>query len=160
MRWKRRIAGAVWRALAPFLAVALVAVPLAWVVERRALQRQGAEVMAAAQSVWDGVAAGHVLDLFEADGRLPPAIRAEPMRRARCREEPLGDLADGITGQAVLCLTEDGRGKRYLAVGLAWTDAAPVQTWLTGLLGDRLPTLRGWMTPPEQGVLLYEEFWP
>ena len=149
-----------WRAFAPVLAAALVLVPLAWVVERRALERQSRDVIAAAQSIWDGLATGDVIQVFGADAQLPPAQRAEPMRNAECREESLGAIAEGVIGTAVLCLTEDGRGRRYLAVGLAWHDVAPVRDWLKAMLGVHFMALQARLETPEQGVLLYEEFWP
>jgi O-acetyl-ADP-ribose deacetylase (regulator of RNase III) len=85
-----------WRAFAPVLAAALVLVPLAWVVERRALERQNRAVIAAAQSVWDGLATGDVTEVFGADARLPAALRAEPMRNAECREQSLGAISEGV----------------------------------------------------------------
>ncbi len=160
MGLRKRIAGGVWRAFAPVLAAALVLVPLAWVVEKRALERQSRDVIAAAQSIWDGLATGDVIAVFGADAELPPSQRAEPMRNATCRDEDLGEISDGITGNAVLCLTQDGRGRRYFAVGLAWDDVAPVRHWLQGILGDHFEALQARLAVPRQGVLLYEEFWP
>lgn len=157
---RRRIAGGIWRAFAPLLALVLVLGPLAWVVERRALERQSRDVIAAAQSVWDGLATGDVIAVFGADAALPAAQRAEPMRNADCREESLGAVAEGVMGNAVLCLTEDGRGRRYFAVGLAWHDVAPVRDWVKRMLGVHFETFQERLDTPEQGILLYEEFWP
>ncbi len=157
---RRRIAVGMWRGFAPVLAAALVLVPLAWVVERRALERQNRAVIAAAQSVWDGLATGDVTEVFGADARLPAALRAEPMRNAECREQSLGAISEGVMGNAVLCLTEDGRGRRYLAGGLAWHDVAPVRDWLKSMLGEHFEGLQARLETPVQGILLYEEFWP
>lgn len=142
------------------LALALVLVPLAWVVERRALIRQSGEVIAVAQATWDMTARGEVLALFGPDADLPPASRREPLRRAVCREEALPTQVPGIEATAVLCLSSDARTRRYFAVGLAWQDAAPVRDWLHRGLDPHFDGMRARLVVPRQGVLLLEETWP
>lgn len=158
---RRRIIGAAWRAFAPFLAAALILVPLGWVIERRALARQAEAVVAGAGLVWQEIAEERVLPVFGAAGALPPARRESPLREAVCREEGLEiGLDDGLRATAVLCLTGAEDARRYLAVGLGWTDAAPVRGWLRRGLGGRIGWLDSLLAPAVQGVLLHEDRWP
>lgn len=158
IRW--RLAGAVWRAFAPIFAV-VAALSLAyWQLEARALERQDQAIAASAQEVWDRIEAGQLLSVFGASGRLPPAMRAEPMRLAECDEKEIPVEPDGITVRAVLCLNSAGNGRRYLAVGLSLRDAAPVRDWLHRWLDPYLEGFSERLQPAQQGVILHEEFWP
>ena len=154
------LAGAMWRAFAPVFAVVAVLGFAYWQLEKRALENQDQAIAAAAQEVWDRIAADELIDVFGASGRLPPAQRAEPMRLAECQEKDVELDADGITVRAVLCLNSNGNGRRYLAVGMSLRDAAPVRDWLHRWLDPYLEGFDQRLQPAQQGVILYEEFWP